>query len=479
MPLDQLQLIPTLRARWPVVVLTWVVIVAAVAALSLALPPRYEATATVVADVSGTDPIGGQAVFKPAGAVSTHIATQVEIMRSEQVARGALRSLGLHEQQEWRDRWMQSTEGRGDFEAWLAGELLRALEVRPSRDTNVLNLSYSSRDPEFSSAVVNAFVKSYIDTTVQMQAEPARQFNVFFAERAKPLREALEQARARLSAYEKEHGVVVTDERDVESERLTELISQLVFLQGEAAEADHRGRQAANAPGNMRELRRDPEVVALMTELARMEGRLTELRHGFGEQHPGVIEAREAVAELRQRLNASMQRAAGSIGAASNVARARVAEVQAAIDRQRALVLQRKSRRDAAAALVRDVDNAQRAYDAVLNRASQTALESANTTQTNVSVLKSASPPPSPRSLLHINLIVAMLLGLLLGIARALVAESRDRRVRTVEDVTHRLRQPLLLALPDGGTRRGRAARRSEQTRQRLVSPRPGLAAPK
>lgn len=481
MPLEQLQIFPTLRARWRQVVLIWLVIVAAVAAVSLALPPRYEATASVVVEMSGADrdPIGGQSGFKPWGAVSSYIATQVEIIRSEQVALGAVRSLELQKQQEWRDKWQARTDGHGDFDAWLAAELLRKLDVRPSRDSNVLKLSYTSADRDFSAAVANAFLKSYIDTTLQMQVGPARQFNAFFAERAKLLREALEEARGRLSAYEKEHGLLVSDQRDVESARLAELTSQLVALEDEAADATNRRRQATAAPSSMHELRRDPEVVALSTELARQEGRLAELRSGFGEQHPGVIQARESVTDLRQRVDASMRRAAGSLDVPVRVTQARLAEVRAAIERQRAVVLQRQSRRDAAAVLLRDVDNAQRAYDAVLSRASQTALESANTTQTNVSVLKSATPPPSSSSLLVLNLIVAALLGLLLGIARALVVETRDRRLRSVEDVTYRLQQPLLLALPDGRTRRGHAARRSEQTRQRLVSVQPRLSAPR
>jgi succinoglycan biosynthesis transport protein ExoP len=172
-------------------------------------------------------------------------------------------------------------------------------------------------------------------------------------------------------------------------------------------------------------------------------------------------------------------RAAESLGAPSKVIEARLAEVRSAIDRQRAIVLKRKSQRDAAGALLRDVENAEKAYSAVLTRASETALESANTTQTNVSVIKSATPPVWSPSTLIRNLMVAMLLGLLLGIARAVLAERRDRRVRTIEDVTHRLRQPLLLALPDGLARGGEGARRSEQTRQRLVSSQPRLAAPK
>jgi chain length determinant protein EpsF len=473
MPLQHF--LPTLKARWRSLVLTWLTIVAAVLAVSLALPPRYEATATVAVEMSAADPIGGQAIFKPAGAVSTHIATQVDIIKSEAVALGAVRSLGLNGDPRWLDRWREGTGGRGNLESWLAGQLLRNLDVRPSRDSDVLKLSYTSPDPEFSTAVANAFVQSYIDTTLQMRVGPARQFNAFFAERARPLREALEQAKGRLSAYEREHGLVVGEEGDVESARLAQMTSQLVGLQDAVAEATNRRRQAAAMPGQMREVLADPEVSALTAELAAQQARLAQLRSEFGEQHPAVVQARASISDSRRRIDATMRRAVGSLDAPLRVAQARVADMQAAIERQRAVVLRRKSQRDAATALVRDVESAQKAYDSVLQRASQTALESANTTQTTISILKSATPPPSPSPVIMVNLIVGALLGLLLGIARALVAESRDRRLRTVADVTHQLKQPLLLALPDG---RARNARQSEHTRRRLVADQPRLAAP-
>ena len=468
------QVIPALRARWTVAALIAGAIVAMVVAATLALPARYEATAAVEVEMSGTDPIGGQAVFKPAGAISTYTATQADILRSEEVALGAVRSLGLNKDERWRDRWRAETEGSGDFEAWLAGQLLRKLDVRPSRDSNVITLAYTSPYPQFSADVANAFVKSFIDTTLQMQVMPARRFNAFFAERAKPLREALEQARARLSAYEKEHGVAVGNEPDVESARLAELTSQLVTLQDAAAEAASLRKQAQAAPAEMREVRNDPEVTVLTGELARQEGRLADLKAEFGERHYAVIQARQSLNDTRRRLNAAVQRTAGSLVAPSKVLETRVAEVKAAIERQRAVVLQRKSQRDAAGALLRDVENAEKAYGAVLTRASETALESANTTQTSISVLKSATPPLwSPAAMIR-NTLVAALLGLLLGCAAALRAEARDRRLRTVEDITRRLRQPLLLALPDGQRRDAR----SEQTPQRLVSVQRRLAAP-
>ena len=463
------QAVIILKARWRRVLLTFLAVVAAVAAASLALPPRYDATAAVVVEMNGVDPVRGQATATPAFAVSTFTATQVDVIRSEHVALGAIRRVGLDKDPHWIQRWRDKTGGEGSFQSWLAERLLRKLDVRPARDSNVIALTFSSPDPKLSAAVVNAFVQSYIDTTLEMRAGPAKDINAFFAQRAKPLRAALDQAREKLSAYEKEHGVMVGSEPDAENARLAELNSQLVTLQDAAAEAANVRRQARAAPGDVREVRNDPEVAALTGELVRQQGNLAELRGQFGEKHDAVIQARQSVHDVRARLNAAMRRAADALAVPARVTEARLAALKQAIVRQRQVVLERKSQRDAASALVRDVENAQRAYDAVLGRASQTALDSANHTQTSISVLQEATPPRwSPKVLVR-NLVVAALLGLLLGVARALLAERRDRRLRAYSDVTELLRQPLLLALPDGADH-GRNAQRAEETRRRLVS---------
>jgi polysaccharide biosynthesis transport protein len=442
-------LLCVLRARWRAVVVTWAAVVAAALAVSLALPPRYEATATLLLDLNGADLLAGQAVFRPAGSLSTHMATQADVMKSEEVAIGALRIAGLDRQAEWQEKWRARTGGQGSYESWLAGQVLRRLDVRPSRDSNVMTIGYTSPDPALSAALANAFVRSYSEATLRMKVEPAKEFNTFFAERAKSLREALDTAKARLSQYESKNGVMVGED-DVEAARLADLTAQLVILQDAVAEAQTTRRQAGAAPGDMREVRNDPEVAALTAEVVRLEGRLAELRTQFGEQHHAVLQSRQSLADVRQRLDAAMRRAAGSFNAAVKVSQARLAETQAAVERQRTLVLKRKAQRDGAAALLRDVESAQRAYDAVLARASQTALESANTTQPTVSVLKTATPPAWSPLFLVVNARVAAVLGLLLGLWRAFAAEARDRRVRTSADITERLHQPLLLRLPDG-----------------------------
>ena len=89
-------------------------------------------------------------------------------------------------------------------------------------------------------------------------------------------------------------------------------------------------------------------------------------------------------------------------------------------------LLQAKQLRDEMGVLMREVDNAQRVYDAALQRYAQSKLES-QTNQPQAYVLTSAAPPgepSSPKTKLYLSLSAA--LGLLLGVELV-----RDREAKT------------------------------------------------
>jgi capsular polysaccharide biosynthesis protein len=140
-------------------------------------------------------------------------------------------------------------------------------------------------------------------------------------------------------------------------------------------------------------------------------------------------------------------------------------------------LLRVKGERDEAAVLQRDVENAQKAYDTVLARVSQTSTESQNT-QTNVSLLQSATTPASvswPRT--RLNLAAGVVLGMLLAVGLTILRELRDQRLRSLEDVAVLLKQPLLgVMAPRSHALLGRS--RAKVTRGRVLNslPRPPRA---
>jgi polysaccharide biosynthesis transport protein len=466
------QFLSILRARWWVVLLVLALTVGTTLVVSLLLPKQYQATASVVVDFK-PDPISA-AVYggMPSPAV---MATQVDIIGSERVALRVLRSLKLTENPDVRQQWQDETQGQGSIDQWMVRRLQRNLDVQPSRESSVIAVSYKAPDPRFAAGMANAFVQAYIDTSLELRVNPARQYSGFFDQQVKDMREALERAQSKLSSFQREKGIIASDERlDVENARLNELSSQLVALQAVSAESRSRQAQANSAAGErLQEVLNNPVVGALKADISRGEARLKELNSRLGDNHPQVVETRANLSELRSRLEAETRRVTGGVGVTNTINTQREAVVRAALDAQRAQVLRMKAVRDEGLVLQRDLENAQRSYDAVQARLAQTSLES-QTTQSNVNVLSQANPPVQPSSpIVWLNALLGLFLGLLLAVGVALGLEMADRRVRSPEDVGLALGLPVIGLMPKPGGRQ----KLPSPMQQRLMGPAPRSAA--
>ena len=226
------QFLSILRARWLVAALLLGLTVATTLVVSLLLPKSYRAAASVVVDFK-PDPIS--AAFYGAATPPAVMATQADVIKSERVALRVVRNLKLADSPQVRTQWEQETRGEGTIEQWLVDLFQRNMEVLPSRESSVITISYKAQDPRFAAALANAFVQAYIETTLELRVDPARQYAGFFDVRSKEARDALEKAQSRLSAFQKDNAIFATDERfDVENARLNELSSQLVMLQAMA-----------------------------------------------------------------------------------------------------------------------------------------------------------------------------------------------------------------------------------------------------
>ncbi|WP_442775249.1 chain length determinant protein EpsF [Sphaerotilus montanus] len=441
------QLLSILKARWISAIVVALLTIGATVAASLLMPKSYTATASVVLDIRSPDPIVGMPMNGMAS--PSYMATQVDILTSERVAQRVVQKLRLTENQEMRKRWTEDTGGKGNFEAWIADIFQKKLDVKPSRESNVIHVSYTNPDPRFASALANTFVQAYIETSIGLRASPAKQYNEFFDARGKELREAVEVAQEKLTTFQKANGLTGADERfDIETQRLNELNTQLVTLQAIAADSSSRSAQVRTSGDQMQEVLTNSLVSSLRADLTRQEAKLTEMNAKFGDAHPQVQELRANIGELRQRLEAETRRVTGGVGVTGSINRQREAETRAALDAQRSKVLRLKALRDEAVTMQRAVETAQRAYDQVTQRFNQTSLES-QLNQSNISVLSPANEPTdhsSPKIIL--NILVSVFVGTLLGVSFAILRELTDRRVRTLDDLTSGLDVAVLGTIP-------------------------------
>lgn len=462
------QFFAILRARWKVCVAILAAALVAVLGISLILTKQYTAVASVVLDIK-PDPLS--AMVYPGMTSPGVVATQLDIIQSDRVAFKVVRNLRLAENPTIRQQWQEQTDGAGTIEQWLSASFQKAMDVKPARESNVINISYQAPDPRFAAALANAFVQAYMETNVELRVDPAKQYTAFFDSRVKEARDALEKAQSKLSEFQREKGIIATDERlDVENARLNELSSQLVAVQAIASESGSRQSAArGDAADRMPEVLGNALIAGLKADLSRSKARLEELNSRYGERHPLVVEAKANIKETSDRIDSETRKITSGVGLSNSINQQRVGELRASLEAQRAKVLQLKAVRDDAAVLVRDSENAQRAYDIVLQRLNQTTLES-QATQNNVSILTQAVPPVEPTSpRLILNSLIALFAGSLLGVAVALLLELFDRRVRSADDVVQAIEVPVLGIIPQPNAKRLFRSSRENPMQQRLL----------
>jgi len=262
------QFLLALRGRFWVMVLLAGATFAAVVVVTLLMPRTYEGIVSILADVKDE-----QMLNTPLAAPRAQLGymqTQIDILLSQRVARKVVEDLKL-DQSPGVQAAFRKKGAHGDIKDWIAGGLLADLKVDSSQ-SSVIIAKYSSDDPKFAADVANAFARAYVDTVLKLRTEPTKEAAAWFDDQLKGLRKAFEEAQAKLAAFEREKGIIATDERvDVEVMRLNELSAQMLRATDLSYDAGARMGQARGGLDSAPDVLANPLVQSLKGELLRAD----------------------------------------------------------------------------------------------------------------------------------------------------------------------------------------------------------------
>jgi chain length determinant protein EpsF len=419
------QFLLALRGRiWLFLALLAATVVAAIG-VTILLPKSYEATVSILVDNRDEQVINSQA--QPARQQLGYMQTQVDILQSPRVARQVAQDLKLDQSPQVRAAW-QKAGSRGTLDDYIAQGLLTKLKVDVSQ-SSVVSVTYAASDPRFAAAVANAFAKAYVDTTLNLRVAPTRDAAVWFEGQLKDLRKEFENAQAKLGAFQREKGILATDEHaDVEQAKLNQLAAESL----RATEATYGASTGGDATP---EVIANPLVSTLKGQLLAAESKLHEMSTRLGPNHPDYIQQQAEVQALRERVSQETHRVIASVGGGYARNRARDAALKADLAAQRKKVEDMRDARNESLVLQRDVDTAQKAYEAALARQYVNKVES-GARQTNVTILDPAAEPTFPsRPKVPLNIALGFFVGTILGLAAVFLLEILDRRVRSDPDL--------------------------------------------
>ena len=459
------------RHLWPALA-TFASVIGASFAYLLTASPIYETTARLILDerrVSVSEL--GRTLSEVPNSVPggpSPIATQAELVKSQQVLRRAL----------------DQVFGQGGADslrtAPTAEKLSKDLRVKIIPATNILELSYKNQNPEVAKKLLNAITDAMVEEdarSIRLEASSVRKF----LETKVPEEQAkLEQAEVAESQYRRASGIISpTPQTESLVSGLATVEDQERTLVAQIREARTRGNLLQRVTGvsaltnaySAIRVGQDEELKKLRSSLLDAEASVIDKRSRLGDKHPDLlaaVEQRDATRSLYARQLARIipiNQGANNSGISDqisadliskfitgeverNALESRLQAVQAERSKLRARIAQFPITQQPLAALVRQREEAENSLKLLQGKLEEARIAEAQLVG-NVRIIDRAEIPSSPAAPKpSMVLVVAVFAGALLAAGVVLLLELLDDTIRDEADVEALLKLPVLGVLP-------------------------------
>jgi len=208
--------------------------------------------------------------------------------------------------------WNKKEESEDQRIARAVIKLEKDLTVQPIKLTNLISVSYKSKDPQLAAKVLKSLASLYLEKHLAMHRAPG-QFE-FFHQQAEDYRKALANAEEKLTKFGQEQGVVdPTLEKDISVRKLAEFEAEAKSAHATIAESHQRIRtlesQLATLPDRQTTQVRTSDNPQLMqdmkSKLLELELKRTELLSKFEPTYRPVQEVEEEIAQTKAAIEAA------------------------------------------------------------------------------------------------------------------------------------------------------------------------------
>ncbi len=439
------QVLLILKARIWYFLLTFIIVFALIVGVTMVLEKKYEATSALVLNYKGVDPVTGFAI--PSSLMTSYMTTQMGVIKSHRVALKVVDNINITESPVIQDSFQKSTGGKGDIRDWAAKFIVNSLKAVPDKGSNIINLVYTSKSPEFSKLMADAFAQSYMQTNAEMSNQPSQTASSYLYGQKELLKQKLLEAQTALLKYKEDNGITGDAENfDIENAKLASLSSQLAAAQGQTIEARKRNRIAARGTLSP-DVVSNPLVQGLKMQVSQAEANVAELGRNLASNHPKMQSARAQLNKLKSELRAEIGRAQSNVKNTARIYTQREAELKSEVAKQKQKLLKFNRNRNELSVLQNEVESAQLAFNNINARISQTDLEG-STNQSDAIVLNKAVLPTSPSSpKVVMNVFFGFFAALFLGLLVAYLKEALDRRVRCIKDIEDSIDLPVIIMM--------------------------------
>lgn len=331
------------------------------------------------------------------------------------------------------------------------------LDVAPIRGSRLVNVSFSSPDPQVAARVANAFAENFIAANLDRKFQASGYAREFLEERIAQTKSKLEESERALVAYASSQQIINVTEagpngqegQSLAANNLTTLNAALGAARAARVAAEENWRQARNVPVmNLPEVQNNGAIQRLTESRAQLEGQYQQNLSIYRPEYPAMVQLKAQIDELDAQIQEIANGVRDGIRSRYIVAANEERSLQGQVNALKGDVLDIRDRSIQYNIIQREVDTSRTLYDGLLQRYKEVSVSGGVATN-NVSIVDPAQPPLKPYSPKGmVNVAIALLIGMGLGVLAAFVLEALDESLATPDDVEKKIGVPLLGIVP-------------------------------
>jgi polysaccharide biosynthesis transport protein len=340
-------------------------------------------------------------------------------------------------------------------EAGLIDGFLGGIEIAPIKGTRLVDISYSAPSAEFAALAANTLAEEYVQQNLDLRLQNTHKTLVWLGEELAKQGAKVEAAERGLSEYrDSQNALSLDDRQNIVVSRLNQLNDVVTRAKADRLQKEALYNQVRNlnvatdAVDTFPAIAQNPRIQELKTQLATLQAERSKMSQRWGERHPEMVKLSNSIANLTTQLQVEAGKAIEAIrnDYLSSVAAERNLTSSLNESKTQAMDLNRKSA--GYSVMEREAESERQVYQALLQQEKELRVIS-NSKANNVQIMERSEVPKGPYTPnRRKDWLTALVLALALGVGLAFLVEYLDDTIKTPEDVTRRLRLPLLGLVP-------------------------------
>ena len=458
--------------RWLVLAAIGVAMAAAVL-VTLLTPLKYRSTASLELNPPQVEILSdeGSKGGRQAGAGDINfVGTQLGLLNSRVLAERVAQDLNLAG-----DPSIVGEGGDRGANTQVAANFVQSgTKVRLDPQSVIVRVSFTARDPQMASRVVNGITDAYIATNLERRYQSSSYARDFLQRQIANTRRDLEKSERQLTAYAQQQRLISTasgtetggggDTNSLTGNSLVALNNALATTQARRIAAEQRFREASLGGATTES---SANTAGLRGQIAGLDSEYQQKLRTFRPDYPDMVALRARIDALRASVVTENRTAkadrVGSLRQDYQAARAEEDRLRAQVASLSNSVLDQRGKRIRYNILQRDVDTNRTLYDALLQRYKEIGVAGGIGTAVASVIDPGIAPGGAFSPNLYLNLLIGALLGLIVGMLAALALEFINDTIKSPDDVRNKLNLAFL-----GGVPNAKAARPVDELKDPL-----------